>query len=161
MRVVVAVGHMKVAGVERGELGRFVGWEAEAREASAASVVHGVVQVLDGPVAAGDGCGGPVPGGEDDQGVEDVGVEPGGVDQCVVPALDGGAQLAGQGRVAVPLVLEVGDAERDVARLVGPPARSAPVQRSVSANPRTRSQVAVRSGRTANPWPCRRAHARR
>lgn len=62
------------AGV-RGELGGFVGWEAEAGEALAAPVVHGLLELLDAGVTAGDGLMCPAAGGEQDQRVEDLGVE--------------------------------------------------------------------------------------
>ena len=78
------------------------------------------LQLLHRVVAAGDGGRGPGAGGEHDERVEHVGVEPGGVDQRVVAAFDRGAQPAAQRRVQRALVLEVGDAERDVPGLVDP-----------------------------------------
>jgi hypothetical protein len=44
----------EVAGVERGELGGLVGRESEPGKTLAASVVHGVMELLDGVVTGGD-----------------------------------------------------------------------------------------------------------
>ena len=62
-----AVRSHEVAGVQGGKLGRFVVGKPESGEALPTALVHDVLQLLDGAVAARDRLCRPLPCGEDDQ----------------------------------------------------------------------------------------------